>query len=238
MKQWNIGVYFSLRFQEIAGALDSALAVPILVPVQSSHSDENSQDLTLKQSVTLLESLRSCWSEDVLLISCADKFLRLSLQLLSRYSNWLSSGLADWKKGSVSSNPGCEWAISALPDDFIIHDINWLAKRICGDYLEGILQLLSTCSTEVLDLVKKSILHGGKSLSDLLPSVINTIIEALVDKSVEDLRQLKGITATYRMTNKPLPVRHSPYVAGILRPLKIAGCSRWRTSNNIFDRRC
>lgn len=32
---------------------------------------------------------------------------------------------------------------------------------------------------------------------------------------------MKGITATYRMTNKPLPVRHSPYVAGVLRPLKV-----------------
>ncbi|GKV09200.1 hypothetical protein SLEP1_g20741 [Rubroshorea leprosula] len=222
MKQWNIGVYFSLRFQEIAGSLDSALTLPSLVPVHSSHSDENSQDLTLKQSITLLESLRSCWTEDVLLISCSDKFLRLSLQLLSRYASWLSFGLAARKKGSASSNAGCEWAISASPDDFvyIIHDINWLAKEICGDYLEGVLKLLSTCSTEVLDLVKKSISQAGKSLSDSLPSVINTIIEAVVDKSVEDLRQLKGITATYRMTNKPLPVRHSPYVAGILRPLK------------------
>lgn len=38
---------------------------------------------------------------------------------------------------------------------------------------------------------------------------------------LQDLRQVKGITATYRMTNKPLPVRHSPYVTGVLRPLKV-----------------
>lgn len=45
--------------------------------------------LTLKQSIALMESLRLCWSEDVLVISCSDKFLRLSLQLLSRsaYTN-------------------------------------------------------------------------------------------------------------------------------------------------------
>lgn len=74
-----------LRFQEIAGALDSALTASTLVIVQNSHSDEqNSQNLTLKQSVTLLESLRSCWSEEVLVLTCSDKFLRLSLQLLSR----------------------------------------------------------------------------------------------------------------------------------------------------------
>lgn len=74
-----------LRFQEIAGALDSALTTASLVPVQNVLSAQGkSLELTLKQSVTLLESLRSCWREDVLVLSCSDKFLRLSLQLLSR----------------------------------------------------------------------------------------------------------------------------------------------------------
>ncbi|XP_059657376.1 conserved oligomeric Golgi complex subunit 2-like [Cornus florida] len=223
MKQWNIGVYFSLRFQEVAGTLDSALLVAGLVPVQNSHSDQGaSQVLTLKQSFSLLECLRSCWRDDVLVLSCSDKFLRLSLQLLSRYSNWLSAGLAARKAGNTGSNPGFEWAISAVPDDlvYIINDLNGLAVEICGDYLGHVLELLNSCSTEVLDLVKQSILQGGNLLKDLVPLVMNAIIETLVEKSVEDLRQLKGITATYRMTNKPLPVRHSPYVAGVLRPLK------------------
>ncbi|KAM7272348.1 hypothetical protein ACFE04_027011 [Oxalis oulophora] len=223
MKQWNVGVYFSLRFQEIAGTLDSALTTASLVPVQNPNSDEEiSQSLTLRQSVTFLESLRSCWSEEVLIISCSDKFLRLSLQLLSRYSNWLSSGLNAWKMRNANPTPGFEWATSASPEDFIyvIHDINWLATEVCGGYLDHVLQLLSSCPFEVLNLVKHSISQGGKSLNDLVPLVIKAIIDSLAEKSVEDLRQLKGITATYRMTNKPLPTRHSPYVTGVLRPLK------------------
>ncbi|KAL5543938.1 hypothetical protein UlMin_007722 [Ulmus minor] len=218
MKQWNIGVYFSLRFQEIAGALESALTSSNI----SHAGEQSSRDLTLKQSVALLDCLESCWREDVLLLSSADKFLRLSLQLLSRYSNWLSSGLAAHKTGNTGSKTGFEWAVNAVPEDFIyiIHDISCLSKEICGDYLQHVLQLLSSCSAEVLDLVKQSILQGGKSLTDLEPLVINTIVGTIVEKCVEDLRQLKGITATFRMTNKPLPVRHSPYVSGILRPLK------------------
>lgn len=35
------------------------------------------------------------------------------------------------------------------------------------------------------------------------------------------LRQVKGIIATYRMTNRPLPSRHSPYVTSVLQPLKV-----------------
>ncbi|OIT33781.1 PREDICTED: conserved oligomeric Golgi complex subunit 2 [Nicotiana attenuata] len=220
MKQWNVGVYFSLRFQEIAGALDSALSVASLVPVASEQ--RKPQDLILKQSTSLLDCLRSCWRDDVLVLSCSDKFLRLSLQLMSRFSNWLSAGLAARKAGNVGSNLGFEWAISAGPDDlvYVVHDLNCLVEEVCGDYLELTLELLKSCPAEVCDIVKQGILQGGKTLKDLLPIVMNAIIETIVEKSVEDLRQLKGITATYRMTNKPLPVRHSPYVSGVLRPLK------------------
>ncbi|XP_027179730.1 conserved oligomeric Golgi complex subunit 2 [Coffea eugenioides] len=223
MKQWNIGVYFTLRFQEIAGTLDSSLVVASLLPVESSSSDlKNSQALLLKQSITLLECLSSCWQDDVLVISCADKFLRLTLQLLSRYSNWLLTGLAARKSKNTGSSAGSEWAISAAADDFIyiIHDLHYLVNEVSGNYLGHVLGLLKSCSTEVLDLVKQSILQGGNSLKDLLPHIMNSITDTLVEKSVEDLRQLKGITATYRMTNKPLPTRHSPYVSGVLRPIK------------------
>ncbi|KAK3043270.1 hypothetical protein RJ639_002513 [Escallonia herrerae] len=224
MKQWNIGVYFSLRFQEIAGALDSALMPTSLSPVQNSNTGEGRPfDLTLKQSISLLDCLRSCWKEDVLVISCSDKFLRLSLQLVSRYSNWLSAGLAARKANKSGSNPGSEWAVAAIPDDlvYLVHDLNCLAAEICGGYLEHVLERLRSCSTEVLDIVKQSILQSGKALKDIIPQLITSIIETLVEQSVEDLRQLKGITATYRMTNKPQPVRHSPYVSGVLRPLKV-----------------
>ncbi|KAI9108755.1 hypothetical protein K1719_020060 [Acacia pycnantha] len=223
MKQWNIGVYFSLRFQEIAGALDSALTTSSLVFVQNSDPGEASyQNLTLKQSVTLMESLRSCWREDVFFLSCSDKFLRLSLQLLARYTSWLSTGLTARKTGNTSTSPGSEWAVSAVADDFIyiIHDIRCLEEHVDGDFLQHVLQILSSCSSDVLELVRQSILQCGQSLKDLEPLVIKTVVESLVEKSVEDLRQMKGITATYRMTNKPLPVRHSPYVSGVLRPLK------------------
>ncbi|KAL8480796.1 hypothetical protein ACS0TY_027359 [Phlomoides rotata] len=223
MRQWNTGVYFSLRFQEIAGALDTALMTTTLVPSQKSSNLEYSQSLVLKQSNSLMDCLRSCWRDDVLLLSCSDKFLRLFLQLLSRYSNWLSVGLSVRKAGNASANSGFEWAVSASPDDFlyIIHDLNRLLEEVCGDYLGHVIGLLKSCPPEVLDLVKQSILRGGDSLKVLQPLVINSIVETLVEKSMEDLRQVRGITATFRMTNKPLPVRHSLYVSGVLRPLKV-----------------
>lgn len=67
----------------------------------------------------------------------------------------------------------------------IIHDIKFLATEVCGDYLQHVLQLLSSLSGDALDLVKQSILQAGKSLNDLVPLVINTIVETLVEKAVE-----------------------------------------------------
>ncbi|GAA0141955.1 hypothetical protein LIER_02974 [Lithospermum erythrorhizon] len=222
MRQWNVGVYFKLRFQEIAGALDSALVVATLEPILNTPSD-NTQGLILQQSLSLMQCLRSCWKDDILVVSCSDKFLRLTLQLLARYSNWLSTGLAARKTGDSGVSQGCEWAISASPDDliYIVHDLNSLVIEVTGTYLGDVIELLKSCPKEVIDLVKASILEGGNSLKDALPPVINSIVDTLVVKSVEDLKHMKGITATYRMTNKPLPVRHSPYVTGVLRPLKV-----------------
>ncbi|KAL1211677.1 Conserved oligomeric Golgi complex subunit 2 [Cardamine amara subsp. amara] len=219
MKQWNVGVYFSLRFQEIAGGLDSVLTSASLDFIEDSDSDEpSSPNLMIRQSVSLLESLRSCWKEDVLVFSAADKFLRLTLQLISRYCNWVSSAVKT-RKSNASASPGCEWAVSATAEDFVyvIHDVNCLVLEVCGNYVGHISNYLSSCSSEVLDVVRKSMLQGGESLENVLPLVTKTIIEVTVDKSVEELRQVQGITATF---NKPLPVRHSPYVYGLLRPLK------------------
>uniref|UniRef100_A0A1D1YH47 Conserved oligomeric Golgi complex subunit 2 n=1 Tax=Anthurium amnicola TaxID=1678845 RepID=A0A1D1YH47_9ARAE len=223
MKQWNIGVYFSLRFQEIAGNLDSALMVAAITPVSNLLPAQGDYEgLILKQSITLLDSLKSCWRDDVLVLSFSDKFLRLSLQLISRYSTWLSSGLAARKMNSSGSIPSTEWAISALPEDFVyvMHDVNYLVAELKNGFLGNVQHLLHSCSFEVLDLVKQSILHAGKSLDDLIPSLLDAIIEAIVEKSAEEFKHLKAITATYRMTIKGPPVRHSPYVSGLLRPVK------------------
>lgn len=69
----------------------------------------------------------------------------------------------------------------------IIHDVDFLAREVCSDYLGLILQLLSSCSAEVHDSVKESILHRGKSLSDMIPPIIRTIIDAMAEKAAEVL---------------------------------------------------
>jgi hypothetical protein len=46
------------------------------------------------------------------------------------------------------------------------------------------------------------------------------VVNNLTDKCSGPLAAVKGVAATYRMTNRPPPTRASPFVATILRPLK------------------
>jgi hypothetical protein len=72
-----------------------------------------------------------------------------------------------------------------FPSWQVIHDVNCLVSEVCGDYLGHISQYLSSSSTEVLDVVRISIEQGGVSLEKVLPLLTKTIIDVIVDKSVE-----------------------------------------------------
>lgn len=77
------------------------------------------------------------------------------------------------------------WNIYTSASFQVIHDVNYLVSEVCGDYLEQISQYISSCSTEVRDVVRMSMLQGGDKLKEVLPLLTNTIIEIIVDKSLE-----------------------------------------------------
>lgn len=66
-----------------------------------------------------------------------------------------------------------------------MHDVTFLVSELSGDYLRQVIQVLGLCSVEIVDLVRRSILEAVKTLEDLLPPIMDTVIEAIVEKSVE-----------------------------------------------------
>ncbi|BBN16902.1 conserved oligomeric Golgi complex subunit 2 [Marchantia polymorpha subsp. ruderalis] len=224
MKQWNLGVYYTLRLQEIAGALDIAVTTTVTTPAQGvvNYDEDGSLGLALHPSSVLWDCLQRCWQEDVFIKAVSDKFLKLTLQLLSRYSTWLSAGLVARRAGNTEKPAGGNFALVATPEDFILvgHDVKLLAQKIKGPHLQHVEAALTPSAPEVFALVKQSIFQAADLLLELVPALTDVLTEALADKCAEALKQAKGITATFRMTNKPLPTRHSPYVSSILQPLK------------------
>lgn len=68
--------------------------------------------------------------------------------------------------------------------------------------------------------VRDALAEGAAVVAAAAGTAEAAVTTAVVEKCVEVLKQMRGITATYRMTNKPLPTRHSHFVPSVLAPLK------------------
>ncbi len=74
---------------------------------------------------------------------------------------------------------------------------------------------------EVKQLVEGALTESSEGISPIIGNIWNEIIaNILTTKCSTPLAAVKGVAATYRMTNRPPPSQPSPFVATILSPLK------------------
>ena len=101
-------------------------------------------------------------------------------------------------------------------------DVELFVGRVENELVPFVEKLLSTtCGAPAAEAAKECIEIGVEQLrGDAMPRLTAALVAAVVERCLEALKQLKGITATFRMTNKPLPTRHSHFVPGILAPLR------------------
>lgn len=79
----------------------------------------------------------------------------------------------------------------------------------------------STTSVEISNLINDLLCDTAKDISPIITQSWNEIIvDSVTNDCVKPLSSVKGVAATYRMTNRPAPKLPSPYVQSILRPLK------------------
>lgn len=228
-KHWNLPVYFQLRFQEISSGFESNLAKgPIAVEEcksgsgsSGSSSSGNVEGRVLRTDLyksaaasSLVASLRRCWSEDVFLMALTHRFMRLSLQLLARYSTWVRTGLAgEWSDSGSDSI--CKGAAR------VIHDVNVLQTRLPAE-LASILHVRcgSICS-ESMDGMETAFSEAVERLATLVPELVTSVSDAVAADCVENLQPLRGSIATYRMSSKQAPTTYTSFVPKILRPLRV-----------------
>ncbi len=72
----------------------------------------------------------------------------------------------------------------------------------------------------VVSAVRAALAEAAGGLSGCGRSLAAVVTDEVVERCVAVVRQLKGITATYRMTSKGPPTRASHYVGGVLAPLR------------------
>jgi hypothetical protein len=198
--RWNLPVYFQLRFRDITAGLESSMGedAPPMSPAALAAGFE------LQPTGAAWCCLERCWAEDVFLEPLAHRFTRLSLQMMERYRQWA-------RDGSGASSP--EEAAQ----------ICWDAATLCQRLK---LEIPSKVQARLVDeelqqLVLEAVDHGLSELVSELGILWESGVTAQVTSQCCNMLQaVKGITATYRMTNKPSPTAPSPFVPHILQPLR------------------
>ena len=278
-KRWNLSVYFTLRFQEIAGDVDATLTKPGLErvkkedattptaqkspknngPPKSPKSPQKHQEISdipgvfsLAASEAAFRNAVRCFGDDVYVPAQADKFVRLAAQIVSRYRAWVSVGTeyleetalinaaaeksestsddttsssaATATRRTTSSNTwgataGCEELATVRSEvELFSKKVKEELVKIAADRVGGAIknpedrEAATKATSQCLEL-------GAATLDEFLPKIISAIALIVTERCTEALKQLKGITATFRMTNKPTPSKHSHFVPMLLQPL-------------------
>lgn len=86
----HLPTYFQIRFSDISKSIEDALQAN----VETSPKFSNTTEVQLPASMAIIRAIERCWSSDVFLYGIAHSFWRFTLQLMARYSIWISTNLA------------------------------------------------------------------------------------------------------------------------------------------------
>ncbi|KAG7493012.1 hypothetical protein MATL_G00020780 [Megalops atlanticus] len=233
--KWNLPVYFQLRYKEIAGSLESTMAEGLQeAPAGSSYR--------LLVSHVLWSCLLRCWEERIYLPLLAHRFWKLTLQLLSRYSTFLTEVLTKAPHTEVSkdsakplpssasstssrtsqedggSETGVPTSLSTKQLVSIAADVDLLQEQIpeLSDIIKNRLELLGFTNFEI---ISDCLVDSKASLSSCVPALDSRVTQLLSERCFRYLKSASEVPRLYRRTNKEVPTRASAYMDNALRPL-------------------
>ncbi|KAG2368424.1 oligomeric golgi complex component, COG2-domain-containing protein [Suillus spraguei] len=91
-RHWQLSVYFQLRWKEVITKVEETLSSRILDPEAPNFAPGRNVFVTA-QAADIFTAIASCWSAEVYIPDLAHRFWKFTLQLLSRYREWLESSL-------------------------------------------------------------------------------------------------------------------------------------------------
>ncbi|XP_038830498.1 conserved oligomeric Golgi complex subunit 2-like isoform X1 [Salvelinus namaycush] len=233
--KWNLPVYFQLRYKEIAACLENAIADGLeAAPAGSCYH--------LLVSQVLWNSLVRCWVEKVYLPPLSHRFWKLTLQLISRYSKFLTEMLTKSPSTEVSKDPvrplpssasstssrtsqddggsesGSPATLSTKQLVFIASDVDKLQDQI-PELSKMIMQKLEVIGYKNIVIVGEALEDSKASLSGCIPTLNSKMTQHLTERCFRFLKSASEVPRLYRRTNKEVPFRASAYMDNALRPL-------------------
>lgn len=216
-KRWSLPVYFQLRFQEIAGGFETALAVPLhgaasaAVPPAAAVGDGAEQHAAwrLGQAKSACTLIRYVWSDSVYIGGMAHRFWKFTLQLLARYGTWLQGLkiLPSQAGGGVAP---------------LIHaalDCELLLLKLDGVFDECVVPRVS--ALDVAHGLKAVMAESKDAIAAALAVLRTSVAEGLGALCTGKLTAaVQAVPRQYRHTKRKPPTAASAYVEGIFGPLQ------------------
>ncbi|KXZ52971.1 hypothetical protein GPECTOR_8g343 [Gonium pectorale] len=143
--------------------------------------------------------------------------------------------------GSPAPTGAAAWATSMSAEELlvVVADAESVHSVLLGPFTTAFLELLpqstptaappSDCAApdaagdaapNVIATVRSALAEAAEAVRGGGRSLAAALTDEAIERCVTVVRQLKGITATYRMTSKGPPSRASHYVGGVLTPLR------------------
>ncbi|OWR46985.1 putative oligomeric Golgi complex subunit 2 [Danaus plexippus plexippus] len=195
LRRWNLPVYFQIRFQEVAGGFEGSLkSSPVL---------------------QCWRALQDCWSDGIYIEALSHKFWKLSLQLISRYTTWITSICTQTSKPKVEPT-GLDKTLIEYSISFLI-DSERLYQR-----LPQFLQMVETkmCNQKCKDLLIPSLKPSQNLLLGLKNKIHQCIVNELYEYFNVQLKQVSDIPRLYRKTNRSIPTKPCTYIETIAKSIK------------------
>uniref|UniRef100_A0A8C7F8J9 Conserved oligomeric Golgi complex subunit 2 n=1 Tax=Oncorhynchus kisutch TaxID=8019 RepID=A0A8C7F8J9_ONCKI len=226
--KWNLPVYFQLRYKEIAACLENAITDGIeTAPAGSCYH--------LLVSQVLWNSLVRCWAEKVYLPPLSHRFWKLTLQLISRYSKFLTEVQPPtWEPsfpqtGQPKIPPTWKPNLSTTILTLICNCVNlvifaslvfFTIKHLPFSQIPELSKMIMQ-KLEVIGYKNFVIaLEDSKaSLSGCIPTLNSKMTQHLTERCFRFLKSASEVPRLYRRTNKEVPFRASAYMDNALRPL-------------------
>ncbi|OWF56425.1 conserved oligomeric Golgi complex subunit 2-like isoform X2 [Mizuhopecten yessoensis] len=249
INKWSLPVYYQIRFQEMAGSLETSLC--------TAFNNSADQDLFhLNVTLTLWRCVSRCWGEDVYLAPICHKLWKLSLQLISRYSTWLDECYkqeiekrsleaenqkmntsvsmpnlthTDRNNGAMdtSGTTGEGQITPATPPVTLgqilclLSDVEKFSQQISSLFDETIKPKITAAGFEDTDNLKGSIQECSASLMSKLPRYREFIVEEISCQCSINLKQVNDVPRLYRRTNREVPVKPSTYIGNAFKPVSL-----------------
>lgn len=190
---WNLPLYYQIRFQEIARPFEESLL--------SMEATESTSGPKLQATVAALTAVDCCFSPSVFLRPLASRFLKLAVQVVSRYQVWAVTCL------TYFTSPGVTQEAAGINRSHNNKDLteekgNTIKKSASAQHLDGL--VTPACSPQLTVSVSQlTVLHTDlqhlvsvlpssitSHFQRLLPDLQGSEVESLVTESVTQLQQL------------------------------------------------